>query len=72
VVDSPPDHIENLFDELEDASEVGSVFARLTATEAGWLAKHIRYEISKDRERVVDEIESELKVRRFPPLHSVA
>ena len=62
-VDSPPDHIGNLYSELEDASEVGPILSRLSASEAGWLARHIREQVVKDRERIGEEIESELRVR---------
>jgi breast cancer 2 susceptibility protein len=62
VLESQPDHIPNIFDDLEDAPQPGSVFARLSPDEAGWLAQFIREKVEKDRERAGDDIELELKV----------
>ncbi|KII94288.1 hypothetical protein PLICRDRAFT_99668, partial [Plicaturopsis crispa FD-325 SS-3] len=59
--DSPPDNIENLYDDLESASEVGAIFARLNHNEAGWLARFIRESIAKVRETAGEEIAHELK-----------
>lgn len=64
--DSAPDHIDDLYDELEDASKAGKVIASLTAIEAGWLAKYIRERLMRDREAIDDEIEQELQ-KTFPP-----
>lgn len=61
--DSIPDHIENVYDDLEETSNVAPVFAKLSGTEAGWLANYIREKIVKDKERMGDEIENELNVR---------
>lgn len=59
--DFPPDHIESLYDELEDPADAGRVLANLTPAEAGWLARYMFDSIEKERARAGDEIESELK-----------
>lgn len=61
-LDSPPDSIENFYDELEDPADAGRVLTSLRPTEAGWLARHTRHQLEKDRERAGEEIETELSV----------
>ena len=65
--DSVPDQIENLYDELEDTSDVGPIFARLDDNGAGWLARCIRERMVKDKEKAGDEIERELEVNSSSP-----
>jgi hypothetical protein len=60
--DSPPDHIDSLYEDLEEATEATSVLQRLSHSEAGWLARYIRDQISRDREKAGDEFEKELVV----------
>lgn len=60
--DSPPDHVEDLYEDLENTSELGPILARLTPEESGWLARYVRAKIEKDREQAGEEIEQELKV----------
>jgi hypothetical protein len=62
-LDVAPDHIEDIYSELEDTPDPSPVFARLSAHESGWLALHILDQALKDRENISDEIESELRVR---------
>ena len=64
--DMPPDHIEDLFDDLESNTPEGnsSLFKRLSTVDAGYLAEFIRKKIEQDRETANQEIEAELSVRR--------
>lgn len=62
AADSPPDNIEDLYDELEGAAAAGPILARLSVNEAGWLARFMREKVEKDRERAGEDIERELKV----------
>jgi hypothetical protein len=62
-LDTPPDSIDALYDELEYPDSAASAFSRINPTEAGWLARHTRKQIDLSRERMGDEIEQELKVR---------
>ena len=60
----PPDHIEDLFDELDalPAAEIGAFIRQLGADEAGWLARYLRRRSEKDREHATEEIECEMAV----------
>jgi breast cancer 2 susceptibility protein len=60
--DAAPDHIDNLYDNLEDASTAVKVIASVTANEAGWLARYIREKSLRNCETVGEEIEQELQV----------
>jgi breast cancer 2 susceptibility protein len=64
-IDYPPDNIENFYEELEDPTDAGRVLAKLTPSEAGWLARHVADQIEKERAFAADAIESELKVIPF-------
>ncbi|KDR85709.1 hypothetical protein GALMADRAFT_381677 [Galerina marginata CBS 339.88] len=59
--DSPPDNIDALYDELEYPDSAGNVTARISPTEAGWLALHIRKQVENARELIGEEIEKELR-----------
>ncbi|EJC98658.1 uncharacterized protein FOMMEDRAFT_128955 [Fomitiporia mediterranea MF3/22] len=61
--DMPPDHIEDLLDELDalDPAEVGDFVRQLAADECGWLARYLRQRLERDRERALEEIEVEVK-----------
>ncbi|KAF8167376.1 hypothetical protein B0H34DRAFT_14333 [Crassisporium funariophilum] len=59
--DEPPNHIDALYDELEYPDRAAQVIARITPSEAGWLARHVRAQIEARMERMGDEIEQELK-----------
>jgi hypothetical protein len=65
AVDSPPDGIENFYDELEDPADAGRILTTIHPNEAGWLARHIRNQLERERENAGEEIESELKARSF-------
>jgi breast cancer 2 susceptibility protein len=60
-LDSAPDHIDNLYDELEDSSKAAEVIANVTANEAGWLTRYIREKSLRDREAASEEVEQELQ-----------
>jgi breast cancer 2 susceptibility protein len=57
-----------LYDELEDTSDVGPIFARLDANGAGWLARYIRERMVKDKDKAGDEIERELEANLLIPV----
>src|ERR1700722_4686628 len=59
-LDSFPEHIENIYEELEEESTIGPILAKLSKRDAGWLARYIRDSTIKDRERIADEIQNEL------------
>ncbi|KAF8971700.1 hypothetical protein BDZ97DRAFT_1901423 [Flammula alnicola] len=54
-------NIDALYDELEYPDTAARVIARISPTDAGWLALHIRKQNEKGRELVGEEIEKELK-----------
>jgi breast cancer 2 susceptibility protein len=59
-LESEPDYIENLYDDLEDPTQAAHTLTRLSISEAGWLARHIREVLLRDRERVGELITQEL------------
>jgi len=61
-----PDHIDHLYDELEDPKKAAKVIASVTTNDAGWLARFIREKSSRDQEAAGEEIEQELQ-KIFPP-----
>lgn len=74
-VDTCPEIVEDLYDQLEEFSRSLSthsqtkaldVLSRVAAKDAGWLSRVIRENVAKEKERARDEIESELNVRPFP------
>ncbi|KAJ7269415.1 hypothetical protein B0H12DRAFT_1208887 [Mycena haematopus] len=63
VMDNEPtDELEELYDELEDPARAAGVMSRVSGSTAGWLARFISNRMEKDRERVEEEIDQELKV----------
>ncbi|EMD32562.1 hypothetical protein CERSUDRAFT_99292 [Gelatoporia subvermispora B] len=60
--DSAPDDVDKWYSELEDNPNVNQFLSTLTSSQAGWLARHIRQQIDKEREGTRDEIERELDV----------
>ncbi|KAK0208723.1 hypothetical protein DFS33DRAFT_1380217 [Desarmillaria ectypa] len=58
--DGPPDHIDDLYDKLEEPEEAGKVISAISPTDAGWLVRRIRKQLEKDQENLMDEIEKEL------------
>ncbi|CAL1694441.1 unnamed protein product [Somion occarium] len=58
--ESPPDHIEDLIVELEDAPNANEIFKSLNPIEAGWLAQALQQKVDKDRERFFESIDQEL------------
>lgn len=63
--DSPPDNVDDLYDDLESASpaEVGPLIGRLSTIEAGWLARSIRERAIKEREAFHESVQQDLRVR---------
>ncbi|KAA1468122.1 hypothetical protein DENSPDRAFT_372910 [Dentipellis sp. KUC8613] len=59
--DPQPNHIEDIFDELDGGKEFSVVTARISLTEAGWLARFIRDKIAQERAQIGEEIERDLK-----------
>ncbi|KAI0348271.1 nucleic acid-binding protein [Trametopsis cervina] len=59
---SAPDHIDDLLFELEEGPSANDVLKRVTATEAGWLARAIRDKIRKERECQGEDVSKELNV----------
>lgn len=64
LLDGPPDSVDDVYDQLENAStpEASVILGRLNYKEAGWLARLIREKILKEREQSREEFESELNV----------
>ncbi|KAL5536048.1 hypothetical protein ACEPAF_4152 [Sanghuangporus sanghuang] len=60
--DMPPDHIEDLFDELDalPSGEVGPFIRQLGVDECGWLARYLRRRSEKDKENAAEEVECEM------------
>ena len=59
-----PDHIDNLFDELESTppNRVPAFIRRLASEDAGWLAKYIHAKVLKEKENSSEVVERELAV----------
>jgi breast cancer 2 susceptibility protein len=64
-LESAPNHIDNLYDDLDDASKAAKIIASATANEAGWLARYIREKALRDQESAGEEVEHELQVCIF-------
>ncbi|KAK0481755.1 hypothetical protein IW261DRAFT_1472286 [Armillaria novae-zelandiae] len=58
--DGPPDHIDDLYDQLEEPEEANKIISAISPTDAGWLVRRIRKQLEKDQENLMDEIEKEL------------
>ena len=58
----PPDYIDDLLIDLEDADDGRDVIKRITPNDCGWLARALREKIWSDEERMPDDIERELDV----------
>ncbi|KAL5533656.1 hypothetical protein ACEPAG_116 [Sanghuangporus baumii] len=60
--DMPPDHIEDLFDELDalPPGEVGPFIRQLGVDECGWLARYLRRRSEKDKDNAAEEVECEM------------
>ncbi len=65
ITDEPPDHIDNLHDQLEEHDDAMVLLSRISPWDAGWLAKHTRRCMELEREQMSDEIERDLQV--WPP-----
>ncbi|KLO09271.1 hypothetical protein SCHPADRAFT_574338 [Schizopora paradoxa] len=63
-----PDHIEDLFDELDctDPPDLPAFFRKLNPRDAGWLARFLNAKCERDRERAGDEIQAEVN-EKCPP-----
>lgn len=62
ALDSPPDDMDILYDELEDPTTASTLLERISSRHAGWLAQHIKKRVEVERERAREEMEGELKV----------
>lgn len=60
--DEPPDHIEKLYDQLEEHDDAMGVLSQISAKDAGWLAKHTRRCLVSEYEHSGEEIARELEV----------
>lgn len=60
--DGPPDHIDGLYDELEDSAEAAAVLGRISGNDAGHLAQYIRKQVEIEHEKGHGELERELNV----------
>lgn len=60
--DSCPDHIEGLYDYLEDSDQAKSTLVTVKGSDAAWLARCIRQKLEKMRESAQEEIARELLV----------
>lgn len=58
----PPDHIDGMYDDLEDPTDATDLLARISATDAGWLALHIRKVAERNRERSGEDVGRDLEV----------
>ncbi|KAF8274325.1 hypothetical protein EI94DRAFT_850937 [Lactarius quietus] len=56
-----PGHIESMFDECEDSSDISPVLRRASKAEAGWLARFTRERLEKERETLELELERDLQ-----------
>ncbi|KAH9058304.1 hypothetical protein EDB87DRAFT_1685476 [Lactarius vividus] len=56
-----PGHIESMFDECEDSSDINLVLRRVSKAEAGWLARFTRDHVEKECETLELELERELQ-----------
>ncbi|OCH86662.1 hypothetical protein OBBRIDRAFT_737602, partial [Obba rivulosa] len=65
--DSAPDGVDSWYSELEDNANVNRLLSRLTAAQAGWLARHVREQIGKERDAAHDDIEREIDVSHLIP-----
>lgn len=66
LLDYPPDEVEDLLDELEDADDLNSLVKGLSPTNAGWLAQLIRKKCRDMRDKIGETIQRELEVRDSP------
>ncbi|THH03452.1 hypothetical protein EW145_g6247 [Phellinidium pouzarii] len=66
--ESPPEHIDDLFDELDElpADEIATFIRQLTIEECGFLARFIRRKVLRDKELAPEEIEIGMK-DKCPP-----
>lgn len=62
AADFPPDHIDDLVLELEDAKDGREIIRNLTPIEAGWLARAARDKCRRDEELMPEYIERDLNV----------
>lgn len=62
VVDEPPDHIEELYDQLEEHDDALGLLSQISSQDAAWLAQHTKRCMQVEREQVGEEIEKELQV----------
>ncbi|KAG8948639.1 hypothetical protein FRC04_009403 [Tulasnella sp. 424] len=61
--DYPPDEVEDLLEELDDADDLGSLVKGLSPTNAGWLAHLIRKKCLDMKDRIGETIQRELEAR---------
>lgn len=66
AADFPPDHIDDLVLELEDAEDGREIIRNLTPIEAGWLARAARDKCRRDEELMPEYIERDLNVGTSP------
>ncbi|EKM84055.1 hypothetical protein AGABI1DRAFT_104048 [Agaricus bisporus var. burnettii JB137-S8] len=59
--DEPPDHIEELYDQLEEHDDALGLLSRISSQDAAWLAQHTKRCMQVEREQVGEEIEKELQ-----------
>ncbi|KAF5352763.1 hypothetical protein D9756_005896 [Leucocoprinus leucothites] len=59
--DEPPDHIEKLYDQLEEHDDAIGLLSRIGAQDAGWLAGYTRRCLASECERAGEEIARELE-----------
>lgn len=74
LLDYPPDEVEDLLEELDDADDLSSLVKGLSPTNAGWLAHLIRKKCLDMKDRIGETIQRELEVRdrgRLPPLYEL-
>ncbi|KAG8961102.1 hypothetical protein FRC00_013235 [Tulasnella sp. 408] len=64
--DYPPDEVEDLLDELEEADDVNSLVKGLSPTNAGWLAQLIRKKCRDMRDKIGETIQRELEIIARP------
>ncbi|KAG8903708.1 hypothetical protein FRC01_009025 [Tulasnella sp. 417] len=64
--DYPPDEVEDLLDDLEDADDLNSLVKGLSPTNAGWLAQLVRKKCRDMRDKIGETIQRELE-KSCPP-----
>ncbi|KIY53699.1 hypothetical protein FISHEDRAFT_32826, partial [Fistulina hepatica ATCC 64428] len=64
-LEHPPDHIDGLYDQLEEPAGANMVLSTINASDAAWLAHMIREQTDQERERFNEELQKEMQASRM-------